>query len=194
MEESEEEKPACNWMSSDSPILMEKGIIVGKLREYLKGHFLERHQQIHTHVMSIDARALVGMLFTPGLLEEEVEHIINGREGTGRKTALVGGGVRDKEEEKAAGGSCKRGGTESKDEVSWSSKEDKTMGNKREREMRLGNEERGNQGGKYGCSNRVMLRYGRIGIQSNEEWVYTIKLEKSYGGILNGNSVTLLRE
>ena len=39
-----------------------------------------------------------------------------------------------------------------------------------------------------------MLRYGRIGIKSNEEWVYTIKLEKSYGGILNGNSMTLLRE
>ena len=39
-----------------------------------------------------------------------------------------------------------------------------------------------------------MLRYGRIGIQRNEEWVYTIKLEKSYRGILNGTSVTLLRE
>ena len=39
-----------------------------------------------------------------------------------------------------------------------------------------------------------MLRYGREGIESNKEWMYTIKLEKSYRGILNGNSVTLLRE
>ena len=46
----------------------------------------ERHQKIHMHVMSIDARALVGILFTPGLLEEEVKQIINWRESTGRKT------------------------------------------------------------------------------------------------------------
>ena len=39
-----------------------------------------------------------------------------------------------------------------------------------------------------------MLRYGRVAIQSNKEWVYTIKLEKSYGVILNGNGLMLLRE
>ena len=121
--------------------------------------FPERHQQIHLHVISIDARELVGMLFTPGLLEEEFENIINRREGTGRKTASVGGGVRDKEEEKAAKGSGNRDGAESKDEVSWSRKEEKTMVNKREREMRPRNEERSNQGGKHGQSNRAMLRY-----------------------------------
>ena len=40
----------------------------------------------------------------------------------------------------------------------------------------------------------MMLRYENEGVKSNEEWVYTIKLEKSYGGILNGNNFTLLRE
>ena len=39
----------------------------------------------------------------------------------------------------------------------------------------------------------IMLRYRRVVIQSNEEWVYTIKLEKSYGIILNGNCVTLVQ-
>ena len=45
-----------------------------------------------------------------------------------------------------------------------------------------------------GQSNGTMLRYGRVGIQSNKEWVYTLKLEKIYGGFLNGNCVTLVRE
>ena len=30
----------------------------------------------------------------------------------------------------------------------------------------------------------IMMRHWRVGIQSNEEWVYTIKLEKSYGSVL----------
>ena len=34
--------------------------------------------------MSIEARALVGMLFTPGLIEE-VKQIIDEREGIGKK-------------------------------------------------------------------------------------------------------------
>ena len=61
------------------------------------------------------------MMFTPGLLEEEVERIVNGREVTGRKNALVGEGVNEKEEEKAAGGSGNRDETENKDGRSWSS-------------------------------------------------------------------------
>ena len=77
--------------------------------------------------------------------------------------------------------------------MSRRSKGEKIMGVKRGREMILGHEERGNQGGKYGRSTRAMLRYGRVAIQSNKEWVYTIKLEKSYGVILNDNIVTLLR-
>ena len=89
----------CSW---------EKGIIAVKLRNYLKECFPERHQQIHTHVMSIDARALVGMLFTPGLLEEEVEQIVNGREGTRRKIASMRGGDNEKEEKKSVGGSSNR--------------------------------------------------------------------------------------
>ena len=39
-----------------------------------------------------------------------------------------------------------------------------------------------------------MLRYGIEGIGSNEEWEYMIKVEKSYGGIISGTQVTLLRE
>ena len=39
-----------------------------------------------------------------------------------------------------------------------------------------------------------MLIYGREGIGSNEEWEYTIKVEKSYGGIISGTQVTLMRE
>ena len=45
-----------------------------------------------------------------------------------------------------------------------------------------------------GQGNGAMLRYGRLGIQSNEEWIYSIKLEKSYGGIKNGNSVKLVQD
>ena len=45
-----------------------------------------------------------------------------------------------------------------------------------------------------GQGNGTMLRYGRVVIQSNKEWVYTIKLEKSYGDIINGNCVMLVQE
>ena len=47
-------------------------------------------------MMSIDAKALLGMLFTPGLLDEEVEQIIYGKENTGREIAFGGDGVREK--------------------------------------------------------------------------------------------------
>ena len=75
-----------------------KSIIAGKLRDYLMERYPERHQQIHAHVMSINARALVGLLFTPGLLEEEFEQIINGRENEGRRKVLVEGEAGKKEE------------------------------------------------------------------------------------------------
>ncbi|MFN9953657.1 MAG: hypothetical protein ACK55I_11200, partial [bacterium] len=42
-----------------------KSKITRKLREYLEGRFPVEHQQIHAHIMSINARALVGVLFTP---------------------------------------------------------------------------------------------------------------------------------
>ena len=48
-------------------------------------------------------------------------------------------------------------------------------------------EEMMNREVKNGKNNQVTMRYGREGIGINEEWVYTIKLEKSYGGIINGN-------
>ena len=40
----------------------------------------------------------------------------------------------------------------------------------------------------------VVMRYGREAIGINEEWRYTIKLEKSYCGLINKTYVTLLRE
>ena len=81
-----------------------------------------------------------------------------------------------------------------KDYGSWSSGDEEPKGEKTKREMRSGDEEKISQGGKYEWKNRAILRYGRIGIKINEQCVSTIKLEKSYGGILNGNSATLLRE
>ena len=42
-----------------------KGIIARKLREYLMERYPERYQQMHAHMMSIDARDLVRMLFKP---------------------------------------------------------------------------------------------------------------------------------
>ena len=48
--------------------------------------------------------------------------------------------------------------------------------------------------GYEGKRKKAVLRYGRDGIGSNEEWEYTIKVEKSYGGIIRGTQVTLLRE
>ena len=53
--------------------------------------------------MSINTRALVGMLFTPGLLEEEIEQIVIGRENTGKEAALMEGVAEKKEEKKATG-------------------------------------------------------------------------------------------
>ena len=41
--------------------------------------------------MSMDARDLIGMLFTPGLLEEEIGQNINVREGRGISAAKEGG-------------------------------------------------------------------------------------------------------
>ena len=51
--------------------------------------------------------------------------------------------MNDKDEKKAAGGSGKRYGAESNDGGSWSSEDDRTKGDNKEREMRLGNEEKG---------------------------------------------------
>ena len=94
-----------------SDALGKQSIIAGKLREYLMERYPEKYQQIHAHVMSINTRALVGMLFTPGLLEEEIEQIINGRENTGNRTVLVEDEAVNKEEEKATGVERKEIGT-----------------------------------------------------------------------------------
>ena len=48
--------------------------------------------------------------------------------------------------------------------------------------------------GYEGKRKKAVLRYGREGIGSNEEWEYTIKVEKSYGEIISGTHITLLRE
>ena len=53
--------------------------ITRKLREYLEGRFPVEHQQIHAHIMSINARALVGVLYLPGLLDNEIKHIVDGK-------------------------------------------------------------------------------------------------------------------
>ena len=66
--------------------LGKQSIIAGKLSGYLQERYPEKHQQIHAHVMSINTRALVGMLFTPGLLEEEIEQIVGGRDKIGKET------------------------------------------------------------------------------------------------------------
>ena len=57
-----------------------KSKINGKLRAYLQKHYPKEHQQFHAHVMSLNARLLVGILFTPALLDDEVEHIIGDKE------------------------------------------------------------------------------------------------------------------
>ena len=66
--------------------------------------------------MSINARALVGLLFTPRLLDEEVKQIIHGRENAERGTVSVEDGARKKEEEKATGVEYKGVGTEGKED------------------------------------------------------------------------------
>ena len=58
-----------------------KGIILEKLRGYLDEWHPNKKQQIHAHMMSMNTRALVGVLFTPGLFEEEVDQINKGSSG-----------------------------------------------------------------------------------------------------------------
>ena len=90
MDESEEGTPveAMNLSLSElkkCDSLGKQSIIAGKLRDYLMERYPEKYQQIHAHVMRINTRALVGMLLTQGLLEEEIEQIVNGREETGKE-------------------------------------------------------------------------------------------------------------
>ena len=40
----------------------------------------------------------------------------------------------------------------------------------------------------------AIARYGRYGHSSNEEWVYTLKVEKRYGAMIQGTCVTLLKD
>ena len=71
-----------------------KSKITGKLKTYLEQHYPKEHQQIHAHVMSLNARALVGVLFTLGLLEDEIEHIIEdkGKGGIRKSPVSIEGG------------------------------------------------------------------------------------------------------
>ena len=59
-----------------------KSKIALKLKQYIENKYPKEYQQIHAHVMSLSARALVGVLFTPGLLDDEIEHIVKGKEKT----------------------------------------------------------------------------------------------------------------
>ena len=47
-----------------------------KLSVYLKQKYPKEHQQIYAHVMSMIARVLVGELFTPGMLDDDIDHIV----------------------------------------------------------------------------------------------------------------------
>ena len=53
-----------------------KSKINEKLKKYLEKYYPKEHQQINAHEMSLNARALVGVLFTLGLLSGEIEHIV----------------------------------------------------------------------------------------------------------------------
>ena len=53
----------------------------------------------------------------------------------------------------------------------------------------MGNFREGNQ-----WKGIAVSRNGKDGHSSNDEWLYTLKVEKSYGAIVRGMSVTLLRE
>ena len=44
-----------------------KSKITRKLKDYLEQKYPMAYQQIHAHVMSLNSRALVGVIFTPGL-------------------------------------------------------------------------------------------------------------------------------
>ena len=61
-----------------------KGLIAKKLKKYLEKEYPNCHQQIHAHVMSINASELIGVLFTPGIFDEDLQNIINGREEYGK--------------------------------------------------------------------------------------------------------------
>ena len=74
-----------------------KSKITGKLREYLERNYPEKYQQIHAHVMSLKAWALVGVLFTPGLLEDEIGTIV-GKKGTDNDNEARGQETNDKED------------------------------------------------------------------------------------------------
>ena len=62
-----------------------KGIISEKLRGYLDEWYPKNKQQLHAHMMSMNTRALIGVLFTPGLFEEEVDQIRKSSSGLYKK-------------------------------------------------------------------------------------------------------------
>ena len=81
-----------------------KGIISEKLRDYLNEWYPKNKQQIHAHMMSMNTRALIGVLFTPGLFDEEVEQISKGSselyKQKGEGEVVSESNIRKNEEEK----------------------------------------------------------------------------------------------
>ena len=73
------------WSGNDHE---NKGLITKKLKKYLEKEYPDRYQQVHAHIMSMSASAIIGVLFTPGLFEEDIKHIIKG-ERWDQKMALM---------------------------------------------------------------------------------------------------------
>ena len=74
-----------------------KSKITGKLKTYLEQHYPKEHQQIHAHVISLNSRALVGVLLKLGLLDDEVKHITGDKgKGDSRKSPVgIEGGKKE---------------------------------------------------------------------------------------------------
>ena len=158
-----------------------KSKITGKLRDYLKQKYPASYQQIHAHVMSLNARALVGVLFTPGLLDDEIDHIVGGKE------------VGKKKEEQGSEQSEQEGGlkTMQKIDIERESKvkieqaidmkgkkgSQVTEGDeyKNDREEQIGSGRKVNGKGKVAevshWNGIGVARYGKDRNASNEEWI-----------------------
>ena len=144
--------------------------------------------------MSLKARALVGVLFTPGLLEDEISTIVGNKE-KGMEKEENGNELFDQE-----GGlkTMKKTNMESESKVMIDQTTNATgkMGsqvsegdeNKIDREIGSGRKVNGK--GKVAevswWNATGVARYGKDVHASKEEWVYTLKVEKSYGTIIRG--------
>ena len=159
-----------------------KGIILEKLRCYLDKRNPDRKQQIYAHVMSMNARALIGYLFTPGLFEEKVDQIIGGSSGSH-------GRIREEKEFQEP--------NEQKEKEIMVVRENVMEIREHDGRLKEWKSPRGADGETYqipgnkgspgnrvneGKRKKAVLRCGREGIESNEEWEYTIKVKKVMEG------------